>query len=73
MGVCIALQAIAAMCAVAMYIILSRQNKQLERMHAVDDTRLTDKDRRKLEKTAEFEGISVDAARVQQKGFRYLI
>ncbi|KAL1954199.1 hypothetical protein VTO42DRAFT_1515 [Malbranchea cinnamomea] len=72
LGVCIALQAIATLCALAMYWILTRQNRQLERLEN-EEIELTEKEMRKLQKTAEIEGIDIAAARQLQKGFRYMI
>jgi hypothetical protein len=51
---------------------LQRQNLQLARMENEDAT-LTEKDMRRLQKTAEIEGIDIAAARQLQKGFRYMI
>jgi hypothetical protein len=50
--------------------VLQRQNKQLERLDNVD-AELTERDIRKLQQTAELEGIDVATARQLQKGFRY--
>jgi hypothetical protein len=72
LGVAIGLQTIATICALSMYYILSRQNKQLARMED-EDVQLTPEDIKKLQKTAEIEGISFEAARRLQKGFRYMI
>lgn len=72
MCICIALQIIAALCAITLRWILVRQNKQLERMEN-DDAILTEKDLRRLEKTASIEGIDVAAARRLQKGYRYML
>lgn len=49
---------------------LRRQNKQLARIED-DDAPLQDKDLRKLQKTADLEGIDITAARALQKGYRY--
>ena len=72
LGVCIALQGIATICALAMYWILSKQNRELERLED-EDVQLTDKEMQKLRKTAEVEGIDIAAARQLQRGFRYMI
>lgn len=71
-GCCIALQCIAATCAFTLKILLEKQNKRLERM---DDAgaQLTEQDMRKLEKTAEVEGVTVEEARLLQTGFRFVI
>lgn len=72
LGVCIGLQILAAACALALRILLERQNKRLARM---DDAgaALTERDMKKLEVTARVEGISVEEARRLQRGFRYAI
>ena len=72
LGACIALQCIGIICAITLRWYLIRQNRQLELMEQEDVT-LTEKDIRKLEKTAEFEGINMSAARRLQKGYRYMI
>lgn len=72
LGVCTGLEIVALICAIILRFILQRQNKQLERMES-EDQELDERDLRKLEKTAEFEGISVSAARQVQKGYRYMI
>ncbi|KAL2010828.1 hypothetical protein VTN00DRAFT_3546 [Thermoascus crustaceus] len=72
MGVCIALQVLAAICAITLRLLLQHQNRQLERLENEDIT-LTEKEIRKLRKTAELEGIDIAAARRLQKGFRYML
>lgn len=72
MGVCIALQVIATICALGMKFYMEHQNRQLARLEQ-EDVQLTEKELRKLQKTAEFEGIDIAAARQLQKGFRYMI
>lgn len=72
LGMNIGLLFIAALCGVAMYIILSRANKRMERLEN-EDTPLGPKDLAKLQKTAELEGIDVASARKLQKGYRYMI
>lgn len=72
LGVCIGLQCVAAACGIVLRFYLSHQNKQLERMEN-EDAPLTDRDIKKLKKTAEFEGIDIAAARRLQKGYRYMI
>ena len=72
MGINVGLVGIAGICGVVMKFYLQCQNRQLERMEDREAT-LTDRDLRKLEKTAELEGISVQEARVLQKGYRYII
>ncbi|KAL3469930.1 major facilitator superfamily domain-containing protein [Aspergillus californicus] len=72
MAVCIALQAIGGLMAVFMYFHLKGLNRRQERFEDVSAV-LTDKDIKVLQKVAEQEGIDVDAARVHQRGFRYVI
>ena len=63
---------LALICFVALRFYLQRQNKQLEMMEK-EDSELSHKEVKKLEKTAEFEGIDMAAARVMQKGYRYML
>jgi len=72
LGVCIGLQVLGLAMALAMKWYLQRQNKQLERLET-EDVVLTDKELRRLQKTAEYEGIDIAAARRLQKGYRYMI
>lgn len=72
MGINIGLVAIAGICGIIMRFYLSYQNRQLERMENEDAT-LTERDIKKLEKTAEMEGIDIRTARMLQKGYRYII
>ena len=72
LGICIALQGVAALLGVWLRIILQRENKRLDRMQN-EDVQLTEKDLAKLKKTAEFEGIDLAAARRLQKTYRYMI
>lgn len=72
LGVCIALQVVATLCALVMYFLLNKQNRELERLEN-EDVQLTDKEMQKLQKTAEIEEIDIAAARQLQKGFRYMI
>ena len=71
-GACIALQCMVAICAVILRFYLQHQNKQLERMQNAD-AELTPRDLRKLQKTADFEGVPLAVARQMQKGYRYMI
>ena len=48
------------------------QNRQLEKMES-EDRELDEAERRKLEKTAEMEGVDIRKARNMQKGYRYMI
>ena len=67
----IGLLCMSAVCAVVLRIMLTKENKRLERLEREDAT-LTEADLKILTKTAEMEGISVAAARQLQKGFRYV-
>lgn len=71
-GCCIALICVSAICAGLLRLLLEKENRRLERM---DDSgaQLTDKDRKRLEKTAEVEGVTVEDARLLQAGFRFMI
>lgn len=72
LGVCSGLLIVALACAIVLKFYLEHQNRQLERM-ANEDVQLTERDLKKLRKTAEFEGIDIAAARRLQKGYRYMI
>jgi hypothetical protein len=72
MGINVGLVGLAGICGVVMRFYLTMQNKQLARMENEDAT-LTEKDIKKLEKTAEIEGIDIATARMLQKGYRYMI
>ncbi|KAF2227785.1 MFS transporter [Elsinoe ampelina] len=72
LGVCIGLQCVAATCAVTLRFLLVSQNKRLARMESAD-SELTQKDIKKLEKTAQVEGVSMAEARAMQKGYRFII
>ncbi|OQE13214.1 hypothetical protein PENFLA_c052G06096 [Penicillium flavigenum] len=72
MGVCIALQVIGGLAALFLYFNLNMLNKRQERMEN-EEVQLTDKDIRRLQATADIEGIDIAAARRLQKGFRYVL
>ena len=63
---------IAQICGVILKFYLEHENRQLERLEN-EDAELKESDVKKLQKTAEFEGIPVSAARQMQKGYRYMI
>lgn len=69
-GTCIGLQMMAFVCALGLKWYLEKQNRELDRM---DGGELTERDMRKLEKTAEVEGVNVEVAREVRKGYRYMI
>ena len=62
----------AGICATIIRFLLARENKMLERMEN-EDSEMTARDIRKLERTAEVEGIDIGAARRLQKGHRYIL
>lgn len=62
MGIIIGLTVIAAICGGLLRFMLERENKHLARLEN-EDTELTDKDMKRLKKTAEIEGIDIAAAR----------
>ncbi|KAF2687311.1 permease of the major facilitator superfamily [Lentithecium fluviatile CBS 122367] len=72
LGVCIGLEVIALACFVGMRFYLQYQNRQLELLES-EDVGLSEKEVKKLEKTAEFEGVGVAQARRMQKGYRYML
>jgi hypothetical protein len=64
--------AVAFFVGLILYLDLRAENKRLERMENEDGI-LTERDMRRLQKTAEVEGIDIAAARRLQKGFRYVL
>ncbi|OJJ50386.1 hypothetical protein ASPZODRAFT_139686 [Penicilliopsis zonata CBS 506.65] len=72
LGVCIALQTLGALMACTLALYMRHQNQQLARLEN-EDAVLTAKDLRRLQRTAEVEGIDIAAARRLQKGFRYML
>ncbi|EME42552.1 hypothetical protein DOTSEDRAFT_73412 [Dothistroma septosporum NZE10] len=72
MGINIGLVGIAAIFGIILRFYLQYQNKQLARFENEDST-LTDKDLKKLKRTAELEGSDIATARALQKGYRYII
>ncbi|KAJ5591460.1 uncharacterized protein N7459_001829 [Penicillium hispanicum] len=72
MGVNIALQGIGALMGIFMYFNLRGLNKQQERLEN-EEIQLTEKELRRLQVTADFEGIDIAAARRLQKGFRFVL
>lgn len=72
LGVCIGLQVLALVSAIALRMLLQHQNRRLERMEDAD-SELSQRDLRKLEQTAEIEGVTIAEARLMQKGYRYII
>ena len=72
MGVNIALQGIAFLCALFMFFHLRHLNKRQERLED-EDVQLTEREMARLQHTADVEGIDLGAARRLQKGFRYML
>ncbi|CAI7620910.1 hypothetical protein N7533_007547 [Penicillium manginii] len=72
LGVTIGLQVVGGLCGVFMYFNLRSLNKRQERM-ANEDVQLTPKDLKRLQLTADTEGITIAAARRLQKDFRYVL
>jgi uncharacterized protein (UPF0335 family) len=72
MGVCIGLQAVGGLMALFLYFNLRSLNKRQERLEN-EEVQLTEKDVRRLQATADVEGIDIAAARRLQKGFRYVL
>lgn len=72
MGVCIALQVVGGLCALFLYFNLNMLNKRQLRLEN-EEVELSPKDLRRLQVTAEVEGIDIAAARRLQKGFRYVL
>lgn len=72
MGVCIALQVVALVCAIYFYFYLHHLNKQQARIE--DGTvQLTEKETRILQHTADMEGVDIDTARTMYQGVRYVV
>ncbi|PWY86653.1 MFS transporter [Aspergillus heteromorphus CBS 117.55] len=71
MGVCIGMQILGAVTATFLYLHLRALNQQLERLEN-EATILTERELRRLQQTADVEGIDIAAARRLQKGFRYV-
>lgn len=68
----IGLQCLAAICAIVLRIVMTRQNNRLARLEN-EDVELSEADMARLRKTAEVEGIDIATARRLQKGYRYMI
>lgn len=72
LGICIALLTIAILTGLYLYLDLKSENKRLERLENEDGI-LSERDMRRLQRTAEIEGIDIAAARRLQKDFRYVL
>ncbi|KAJ6031051.1 permease of the major facilitator superfamily [Penicillium herquei] len=74
LGICIALQSLGGISALVLYFNLRMLNKRQERLeNESGDIQLTEKELRRLQVTADAEGIDIAAARRLQKGFRYML
>ncbi|GAB7351920.1 hypothetical protein MBLNU459_g2460t1 [Dothideomycetes sp. NU459] len=67
-----ALQVGAAILAVTIRSYLQKQNRELERLE-VEDLSISQEGLDRLRRTADVEGVDLGAARLLQKGFRYMI
>ncbi|KAJ5084878.1 hypothetical protein NUU61_009457 [Penicillium alfredii] len=72
LAICIGLQALGGLMGMFMYWSLRSLNKQQERLEN-EDIQLSEKELRRLQVTAEREGLDLAAARRLQKGFRYTL
>lgn len=75
LGICIGLQTLGALMGILLRWYLTRQNNQLDKLEklAKQDDQLSEREMHRLERTAEFEGIDISAARQLQKGYRFMI
>jgi nitrate/nitrite transporter NarK len=72
MAINIILECLSMVCGITLRWYLQRQNRELARLEN-EDVQLSEKDMRKLEKTAEMEGLDISSARRLQKGYRYML
>ncbi|KAL1586108.1 hypothetical protein WHR41_04747 [Cladosporium halotolerans] len=72
MGIIIGLTAIAGICGIILRFLLERDNKRLARLEN-ESVELSEADLKKLQKTADMEGIDIATARQLQKGYRFMI
>lgn len=72
MGIIIALTGIAGICGIIHRFLLERDNKRLARLEN-ESVPLSESDLKKLQKTADMEGIDIATARQLQKGYRFMI
>ncbi len=68
----IILMVLAMICGLTLRWYLQRQNKELARLEN-ENIQLSERDMRKLQKTAELEGLDISQARRLQKGYRYML
>ncbi|KAK3058295.1 hypothetical protein LTR09_001373 [Extremus antarcticus] len=72
LGIVIGLMCIAGITGTTLRFYLASENKRFER-NEMSDSEPTEKDMKKLQKTAEMEGVDIATARQMQKGFRYVL
>lgn len=72
LGICIALQVSGFLAAAFLYFNLRTLNKRQERLEN-EDLELTEREMRRLQVTADHEGVDIATARRLQKGFRYVL
>ncbi|OCK86232.1 hypothetical protein K432DRAFT_412754 [Lepidopterella palustris CBS 459.81] len=72
LGVCIGLKVITLEMFISTHFYLQMQNRQLERLQ-VENSQLTERYMREMQKTADFKGIDIEAARMMQKGYQYML
>jgi hypothetical protein len=75
LGVCVGLEVLALGSCVVLRWYLQRQNRELERLEreVVGQGGLSDEEVRKLERTADVEGVDVGKALELRKGYRYML
>ncbi|KAL9618771.1 MAG: hypothetical protein Q9160_006565 [Pyrenula sp. 1 TL-2023] len=73
LALCVAtgLQVVAGCSALLLKLLLERDNKRLDRLEN-ENVQLTEKELKRLQKTADFEGIDIATARKLQKSYRYM-
>lgn len=72
LGIAIGIQCVAFFCALALRVLLARQNKELDRLEN-EDVELDEEQMERLSRLAEIQGIDTAEARSLQKSFRYII
>ena len=72
LGIVIGLMVTSGIGGIWQRMLLVRENQRLANLEN-EDIILSDKEMKRLQKTAETEGIDISTARQQQKGFRYLV
>ena len=72
LGIVIGLMVTSGIGGIWQRMLLVRENQRRANLEN-EDIILSDKEMKRLQKTAETEGIDISTARQQQKGFRYLV